>query len=131
MQFAFHSLEIYRLAKSLAVKCYKLTGGFPDREKYALTSQINQAAVSVAANIVEGYSRSTVKDKKHFLNIAYGSLMELVCEFEISKEFGYISAEELVAISSEAETLGVKISNFSKAMETRSKKTVPSPYPSL
>ena len=116
MNFTFHTLDIYKLAKSLAVTSYRLTKGFPDNEKYALISQINRAAVSVAANIVEGYSRSTAKDKRHFLNIAYGSLMELVCEFEIGRELGYISQEQLDDISSRAETLGIKISSFSKSV---------------
>ena len=113
MSFAFQSLEIYKQAKALAVRSYRLTGRFPDNEKYSLVSQINRAAVSVSANIVEGYSRNTVKDKKHFLNIAYGSLMEMVCEYEISKELGYISDEELKDIAAAAETLAIKISHFS------------------
>ena len=117
MPFAFQSLDIYQMAKSLSVICYKKTAGFPNSEKFALTSQINRAAVSVPANIVEGYSRKTAKDKCHFLNIAYGSLMELLCEFEISKELGYITEEELSALSTHVELLAIKISVFSRKLE--------------
>lgn len=119
MPFAFHDLEIYRLAKVLAVNSYRLTRSFPDCEKYALANQINRAAVSVPANIVEGYSRATSKDRIHFLNIAYGSLMELVCEFEIAQDLGYLSKEDLVSITYAADTLGIKISSFRKAIEER------------
>ena len=116
MPFAFQSLDIYQMAKSLSVSCYKKTASFPNSERFALTSQINRAAVSVPANIVEGYSRRTVKDKCHFLNIAYGSLMELLCEFEISKELGYITDEDLNALSSQVELLAIKISVFNRKL---------------
>ena len=111
-EFAFQSLEIYQLAKRLVLKSYRLTRRFPDEEKFALVQQMNRAAISVPSNIVEGYSRPTPKDKGHFLNIAYGSLMELICQYEIAESLGYISPDDLRTIMAEAHNLAVKISNF-------------------
>ena len=60
----------------MVVAVYKATATFPREEQYGLTSQLRRAAVSVAANIVEGAARHTDSEFVHFLNIAYGSLAE-------------------------------------------------------
>ena len=111
-EFAFQSLEVYQLAKNLVLRSYRLTGDFPQEEKFALTQQMNRAAISIPSNIVEGYSRMTSKDKGHYLNMAYGSLMELICQYEIAESLGYVSREELEVIMSASHNLAVKISNF-------------------
>ena len=117
--FGFQSLEIYQLAKELVVDCYAITRNFPAEEKYALCQQMNRAAVSVPSNIAEGYSRFSTKEKMHFMNMAYGSLMELTCQFEIAKDLGYISQEQLNEYIDKAKNLAVKISNFRRTIEKR------------
>lgn len=89
----------------------------PSEEKYALCQQMNRAAVSIPSNIAEGYSRFSTKEKMHFMNMAYGSLMELTCQYEIAKDLGYISQEQLNKYIDKAKNLAVKISNFRKAIE--------------
>ena len=84
--FGFQKLEIYQLAKELVLENYRNTKTFPENERYALIQQMNRAAISIPSNIYEGYVRDSVKDKCHFLNMAYGSMMELVCQYETSKE---------------------------------------------
>ena len=81
--FGFQKLQIYQLAKEIVKYNYKLTKKFPSEEKFALMQQMNRSAVSVPSNIAEGTSRKSNKDKAHFINIAYGSLMELICQMEI------------------------------------------------
>lgn len=115
--FGFQSLEIYRLAKELVIDCYNITRGMPSEEKYALCQQMNRAAVSIPSNIAEGYSRFSTKEKIHFMNMAYGSLMELTCQFEIARDLNYISQEQLNEYIDKAKNLAVKISNFRKAIE--------------
>ena len=110
--FGFQSLEIYQLAKTLVVKNYRITKLFPQEERFSLVQQMNRAAISIPSNIVEGYSRASSKEKGHFLNMAYGSLMELVCQYEISELLGYISGDELDDIMASVRHLAVKISNF-------------------
>ena len=76
-QFGFQRLEVYQISKSLVLQSYRLTREFPSDEKFALVQQINRAAISIPSNVVEGYGRITAKDKSHFINMAYSSLMEL------------------------------------------------------
>ena len=115
-QFGFQRLEVYQLAKALVLKSYQLTKKFPPDEKYALVQQINRAAISIPSNIVEGYGRTTAKDKSHFLNMAYSSMMELVCQYEISHVLGYITDDELDDMMDSAYRLSVKISHFREAV---------------
>ena len=110
--FGFQKLEIYQLAKELVLENYRNTKTFPENERYALIQQMNRAAISIPSNISEGYARDSVKDKCHFLNIAYVSMMELVCQYEISKELEYIDEENFKKFSNAAYKLAIKISNF-------------------
>ena len=73
---------------------YDATKRFPDEEKFVLCNQIRRAAISVPSNIAEGLSRSAIKEQCHFLDIAFGSLMETDCQFEIAKDLNYISSDE-------------------------------------
>lgn len=72
---------------------YALTDKFPSREQFAITSQITRAAVSIAANIAEGSSRSSNKDFARFLEIAIGSAFELETLIDISFDRKYLSTE--------------------------------------
>ena len=73
---------------------YKLLEQFPDTERFALCGQIRRAIVSVPLNIAEGMGRTSTKEQKHFLEISYGSLMEVQCHLDIATELAYISKEE-------------------------------------
>ena len=90
INFYFQNLEVYQLGKEIVKDNYQITKTFPHDEKFCLINQMNRAAISVPSNIAEGTARSTVKDKVHFINIAYGSLMELICQMEIALDLGYI-----------------------------------------
>ena len=95
-KFAFEKLEVWQLAKNLAVKIYKTTNSFPAGERYGIISQINRAVMSVTANIAEGSSRMGSKDKSRFYSIAYSSLMELVSHLIIAKELGFLSEGDIM-----------------------------------
>lgn len=110
--FGFQNLEIYQLAKSLVIDNYQITGSFSNNEKFALVQQMNKAAISIPSNIAEGYAREGSKDKCHFFNIAYGSLMELTCQYEIARDLGYIDENQYKTFAGCAYDLAVKISNF-------------------
>ncbi|MCA9051171.1 MAG: four helix bundle protein [Planctomycetaceae bacterium] len=74
----------------LATKVYDATAGFPDSERYSLTSQLRRAAVSVVSNIAEGAARSGDTEFAHFLNMAIGSCSELDTQLELSRQLGYL-----------------------------------------
>jgi len=118
--FRFQKLDVYQIAKELVKESYMVTKGFPDYERYALIPQINRAAISIPSNIAEGISRKSKKDQLHFLNMSYASLMELVCQVEISQKLGYISEEEADSFNLKARNLAVKTTNFMKSIEARS-----------
>ena len=115
--FSFQKMKIYQLAKELAIYSYQLTEKYPQNERYAIMNQINRAAVSVPSNIAEGTSRRSNKEKLNFINIAYGSLMELVCQMETSYELKYITKEENDTIIQKTKNLSVKMSNYKNYLE--------------
>lgn len=112
--FGFQRLDIYQQAKDLVIKNYKMINKFENGEKYSLVQQMNRAAISIPSNIAEGYARESNKEKCHFFNIAYGSLMELVCQCEIARDLDYIDVNSYSGFSEEAYDLAVRLNNFRK-----------------
>ena len=96
--YQFERLTAWQKAKELAVAVYQIANKFPQYEQYALSSQIRRAAISVPSNIAEGTGRVSVKEKIHFLEISYGSLLETYCQLQIAVELNYISLDDLEAI---------------------------------
>ena len=76
-QQSYKTLTVYQDAKQLVIKVYQLLKLFPLEEKFALCDQIRRAVISVPSNIVEGMSRTSNKEKVHFLDIAYASMLEM------------------------------------------------------
>ena len=98
----YKNLKIYQSSKVVVEDIYRLMKKFPAEERYALCDQLRRAVISVPSNIVEGLSRTSNKEKHNFLNIAYGSLMEALCQLDISADLGYITIEELKHIETES-----------------------------
>jgi len=73
-KIGYRKLIVWQKADELAFQIYRITKDFPSEERFGLVSQMRRAALSVAANIAEGYTRNSKKDKVHFYNIALGSL---------------------------------------------------------
>lgn len=90
----FRDLIVWRKAYSFALAVYKTTMVFPSEEKFGLTSQIRRAAVSVSANIAEGYERQHRKEYIQFLTIAKGSLGEVETYLMFAKDLKYIDEKE-------------------------------------
>ena len=94
----FKNLIVYQKSKELVKQVYALLKQFPDDERFALCGQMRRAAISVPSNIVEGMARLSTKDQSHFLNIAYGSLMELYAQLDIAHDLGYINHDDFAKI---------------------------------
>ena len=92
--FGYRNLVAYEKAREVVRRVYYVTKSFPKDEVFALSSQMRRAAVSITSNIAEGMTRYSVKDKAHFLEIAYGSLMEVMSQMEVAEDQKYITSAE-------------------------------------
>lgn len=87
---SFEDLEVWKKAHRMVLEIYKITKDYPSEEKFALISQMRRSAISVPANITEGFRKKSSKDKINFYNIAQASLDELYYYLILSKDLGYI-----------------------------------------
>lgn len=110
--FYFKKLDVYNYSKVLVISIYKLLENYPQEEKFAICNQIRRAAVSVPSNIAEGFGRTSSKEKIHFLEISYGSLMEVSCQIEISHDLGYIDKVDFDSINLQIETIARLLSSL-------------------
>lgn len=125
--YSFEKLNVWQEAKKLVVDVYQLLDCFPKFEKYALCDQIRRAIVSVPSNIAEGCGRVSIREQVHFLEIAYGSLLEAFNQLLIAIELNYItekSVEEIKpTIDAVAKMLnGLRNSNLKKLEDQTSTK---------
>lgn len=87
----FRELKVWPKSHQLTLRIYKITAKFPPEERYGLMSQMRRAAVSIPANIAEGFRRRGKKDKTQFYRISQGSADELLYFLILGKDLGYIN----------------------------------------
>lgn len=109
-RYSYKNLNVYQDAKAFVVVVYKLLDSFPDTEKFALCNQIRRAAISVTSNIAEGVSRTSNKEKVHFLEIAYASMMEVDSQLDVSVDLGYITKEQYNTIEEKIDGIARQLS---------------------
>ena len=90
----FKNIKAWQCSHQFVLAVYKMTRKFPKFETFGLCSQFQRAAVSIPANIAEGYKRLGTKDKLHFFNISQGSLEECRYYITLSHDLKYISEAE-------------------------------------
>lgn len=100
----FQQLDAWKEAHKLVLMVYQVTKTFPKEELFGLTSQMRRAAISVPANIVEGFKRRGIHEKIRFYNISEGSLEELKYFFILSQDLEYINSSD--TLMSQAENVG-------------------------
>ena len=113
----YKDLMIWQRSIELVVSIYEVLKKFPRIEDYNLTSQIRRAAVSIPANIAEGFGRRTKKDYAQFLNISRGSLYELETHLILASRFGYITDDELRKFADEISQIGKMTNAFITKLE--------------
>jgi len=91
--FGFEKLDVWQKSVEMADAVYRLTQEFPDSERFGLANQMRRTAVSVCANIAEGSGRGSNRDFSRFIEVAYGSLMELVSHLHIVRRQEFVAAE--------------------------------------
>ena len=97
----FRSLKVWEKAHALTLEIYKATEGFPKKELYALTSQIQRAAVSVPANIAEGCGKDSDAELKRYFTIAMGSASELEYLLLLARDLDYLPADLFQAMTND------------------------------
>lgn len=123
--FPFERLEVWQSARELVRQMYAVTTQFPAHERFGLCSQINRAAVSVATNLAEGASRTSLKDQAHFSQLAFGSLMELACLIRLSGDLHFCDAATMAASLSQVAGLAPRISKLRDSQLARIKNEGP------
>ena len=121
-KFTFFDLRVYKEAKLLVREVYSLMDKFPKYETYALSDQLRRAVVSVPSNIAEESGRFSIKEKIHFLEIAYGSLTETLCQLDIAHDLNYINDKEYEDEKERIDVIGKQLSglraSFQKQLES-------------
>lgn len=106
MARSFKDLIAWQKAVRFVTLIYKLTGTFPDTERYGLISQLRRAAVSIPSNIAEGQGRLTEGEFRQFLGHARGSLLEVETQLFIAKELGFVTSTRFTEVERESGELG-------------------------
>ena len=121
--FGYRKLIAYQKGKEVVKHTYRLLKKFPSEERYAMCDQLRRASVSVTSNIAEGVNRFSVKDKAHFIEMAYGSLMEVSSQFEIAEELGYFTSEDRLSmdllIEEDARLLSGLLNSFKPSTDSK------------
>ena len=102
----FEQLIVWQESHQLTLLVYRITAAYPKDELYGLVSQMRRSAVSVPANIAEGFKRRKNPDKARCMNIAQGSLEELRYYFILSRDLGYLKDRESERIDEVGRLLG-------------------------
>ena len=110
---SFTDLIVWRKTHQFVLEVYILTKIFQKEEVFALTSQLRKAAVSIPANIAEGYKKRGKNDKVRFFNISEGSLEECKYYIILSKDLEYISNDDFLVSAVEVSKL---LNSYSKAI---------------
>lgn len=116
--FGYRKLVAYQKAKEVVKRTYKFLKKFPAEERYAMCDQLRRASVSITSNIAEGVNRFSVKDKSHFIEMAYGSLMEVSSQFEIAEDLNYITVEERMSMDQLIEEVARLLSGLQKTYKS-------------
>ena len=110
--FTFEKLEVWQKAIVFADSVYMLTKGFPSDERFGLTNQMRRAAVSISSNIAEGASRISKQDFARFIEIATGSVFEVISQSFISRNQGFLDEGSFQKLYLGAEELGRMLSGL-------------------
>ncbi|OGU00361.1 MAG: four helix bundle protein [Geobacteraceae bacterium GWB2_52_12] len=122
MYRSFRDMPVWQLAMEIAVKVHALTDSLPRKEDYGLTSQIRRSALSISANIAEGFGRKHVLDKINFYLHSRGSLTETQSHLEYGFRVGYLQKEEVELLDSQLLCLHHDLNKLIAGMSLRSVK---------
>ena len=115
----FHKdLEVWKKSMELVVKVYKITGSFPEKEKFSLVSQICRSAISIPSNIAEGCARNSDKETLRFIDIALGSSAELETQLLIAESLGFCKPNIILKDLDQINAMLYGLKKYLKAKES-------------
>ena len=114
--YSFENVLAWQKAHDFVLLTYRVTRHFPEDEKFGLTSQFRRAAVSIEANIAEGYKKLSKADKLRFFNISQGSLEECRDYHILSRDLGYLHAGEFEQLHQNIEEASKFLNSYCKAI---------------
>jgi four helix bundle protein len=114
--FYYRRLDVYQNAKALSHEVCKLIKAFPIDERFGLCDQLRRAVMSIPINIAEGFGRFSAKEKAHFIQIAFGSINEVMCETELAFDEGYVNQEQLTTIESMILSVKKQLANLHRSV---------------
>jgi len=126
---SYRDLEVWQKAVALAVETYQLARKFPKTEQYGLSSQLQRASVSVAANIAEGHGRHGLGEYLHHLSIANGSLMETETHLVVAHRLAYVSSTQVDRVLSLSAEVGRMLSGLTRSLKRLDTRPRRSPTP--
>ena len=116
---SYQDLILWQKAIGFVTDMYNMTRQFPSGEKFGIISQINRAAISIPANIAEGWGRESTKSFIPFLRISRGSIMELTTLLVIARNLGYLTEIDSNEFSSRVNELGKIINGLIKSLNKK------------
>ena len=116
---SYRDLRVWQAGIALAENCYRLTKAFPRDELYGLVAQMRRSAVSIPANIAEGYGRDSTNSYVHFLRVAQGSLKEVETHLILSERLDLAKEEKTSLILNDCEELGKMLRALIRTLDAR------------
>ena len=113
----YRDLQVWSKAHHLTLELYRISGQFPREETYGITSQLRRAAVSIGANLAEGCGRRTSSELARFVRIAMGSASELDYHLLLSRDLGFMAADEFTRATSALIEVRKMLTSFLNSVE--------------
>ena len=114
---SYRDLRVWREAMDLAEECYRVSAGFPRREVFTMSAQLRRAAISIPANVAEGYGRDSTGSYIQFLKIAQGSLKELETHLLLSQRLGLAPRAEFDKSLEQCEIVGKMVRALIRSLQ--------------
>jgi four helix bundle protein len=115
----FKDLLVWQKSTDLIEQIYRITHCFPKQETYGLSSQVQRAAVSVAANIAEGNGRDSTREYIHHLAFSLGSLAEVETFLEVSLRLGYSNSSVITPLEAQCNEIGRMLRGLQKSLRAK------------
>ncbi len=115
----YKELDVWKRSVAFTTELYKLTARFPETERFGLVSQIRRAAISVPANIAEGWGRGSTREYIQFLTIARGSLMKLETHLIVGCNLTFLTQDDSKLASKAIEETGKMLNGLIGALKSR------------
>jgi four helix bundle protein len=114
---SYRDLLVWQKNIELCLKIYETCQSFPSSEKYGLMDQMKRAAISIPSNIAEGQGRQSVREFRHFLSIANGSLAELDTQRIIAEKLTFVSADKNADLDQRITEVRKMLYSFSASLD--------------